>query len=270
MNVEKVSVWMDQIQSMLLVFGLKALGAIAVFIVGRWLIALATRGVASGMTRQAVDPTVQHYLINLISVVLNIILVVAILGYFGVETTSFAALVAGAGVAVGAAWSGLLGHFAAGVFLLVLRPYQVGDYVSVGGIEGTVHELGLFGTAIDTPDNVRTVVGNGKVLAGDIRNFSTNPYRRVELTAQLAQGADVHKAISLLKDEVSKVEHITKTPGVDVEVGGFNVMGPQLVVRPHCHNKHYWQVVFDTNKVIADTLKLAGFASPAQPVRMVE
>jgi small conductance mechanosensitive channel len=269
MDIEKVSHWVDQIQSVLLVFGLKALGAIAVFIVGRWLIAQVTRGVSAAMTRQALDPTVQHYLVNLISVVLNIILVVAILGYFGVETTSFAALVAGVGVAVGAAWSGLLGNFAAGVFLLVLRPYQVGDYVCVGGIEGTVRELGLFGTAVDTPDNVRTVVGNGKVLASEIRNYSTNPYRRVELTAQLAQGADVHKAMALLKNEVSKVENIMQNPGVVVEVGEFNLMGPVLMVRPHCHTRHYWQVYFDTNKMISDTLKLAGFAAPAQPVRMV-
>lgn len=114
------------------------LGANAVFVVGRWLISLATRLIGAAMTRQQLDSTVQRYLVSFITVALNIILVVAILGYFGVETTSFAALVAGAGVAIGAAWSGLLGNFAAGIFLLVLRPYQVGDYVMIGGIEGTV------------------------------------------------------------------------------------------------------------------------------------
>src|SRR6185369_174799 len=98
------------------------------------------------------------------SIALNIVLVVAILGYFGVETTSFASLFAGAGVAIGAAWSGLLGHLASGIFLLVLRPYRADDYVMIGGVEGTVIELGLFGTSVNTLDNVRTVVGNGKVL----------------------------------------------------------------------------------------------------------
>src|SRR5512133_2728371 len=167
MNTDRLASWMDQAQPILIAFGLKILGAIAVFIIGRWLIGLATRLVGAALTRQQVDPTVQRYLVSFIAVALNVILVVAILGYFGVETTSFAALVAGAGVAIGAAWSGLLGNFASGIFLLVLRPYQVGDYVMVGGVEGTVVELGLFGTTLTTPDNVRTIVGNGKIMGSD-------------------------------------------------------------------------------------------------------
>src|SRR5574343_1444052 len=162
METGKIVTWIDQVQPLLVAFGLKLIGAIAVFIVGRWLIHRVTDLIGAGMTRQKIDPTVQRYLVSFIHVALNITLVVAILGYFGVETTSFAALVAGAGVAIGAAWSGLLGNFAAGICLLVLRPFQVGDYVQVGGVEGTVLELGLFGTTLSTPDNVRTVVGNGK------------------------------------------------------------------------------------------------------------
>ena len=180
METGKITTWMDQAQPILVAFGLKVLGAIAVFVIGRWLIGLATRLIGAAMTRQQLDPTVQRYLVSFITVALNIILVVAILGYFGVETTSFAALVAGAGVAIGAAWSGLLGNFAAGIFLLVLRPYQVGDYVMIGGIEGTVMELGLFGTTITTPDNVKTIVGNGKIMGSDIKNYSCQslPARR--------------------------------------------------------------------------------------------
>ncbi len=220
------------------------------------------------MTRQKLDPTVQRYLVSYITVALNIVLVVAILGYFGVETTSFAALVAGAGVAIGAAWSGLLGNFASSIFLLVLRPYQVGDYVGVADIEGTVLEQGLFGTTITTPDNVKTMVGNGKIMAGDIKNFSANPHRRVELVAQLAGSADVHKAIALLKESVAKVANTTKSPAVDVEILEFNEFGPKLAVRPYCHTNHYWQVYFDTNKAIADTLGAAGFPVATRPVKV--
>lgn len=269
MNTEKINTWMEQIQPMLLAFGLKAAGAIAVFIAGRWLISLVTRLLAAVMTRQQLDATVQAYLVNLLAVVLNMVLVVAILGYFGVETTSFAALVAGAGVAIGAAWSGLLGNFAAGIFLLVLRPYQVGDYVMVGGTEGTVKSLGLFGTTLNTPDNVSVIIGNGKVMGNDIRNYSTNPYRRVDLTAQLAHGADVHKAMALLREEVSKLSTVAGAPAVEVEIETFTELGPRLAVRPFCHTSHYWQVYFETNKVIADTLKLAGFSTPMHPIRMV-
>lgn len=268
MDTGKITIWIDQAQPILLAFGLKALGAIAVFVIGRWLISMATGLVGAAMTRQKLDPTVQRYLVSFITVALNIILVVAILGYFGVETTSFAALVAGAGVAIGAAWSGLLGNFASGIFLLVLRPYQVGDYVAVGGIEGTVLELGLFGTTLNTPDNVKTIVGNGKVMGGDIKNFSANPYRRVELVAQLAGTADAHKAIALLKNAVSQVANTVRVPAVDVEILEFNEFGPKLAVRPHCHTDHYWQVYFDTNKAIADTLGAAGFPVATRPVKV--
>ena len=268
MDSTKLVSWVEQAQPILVAFGLKALGAIIVFIVGRWLIGLVTRLVGSGMTRQEIDPTVQRYLVSFIHVALNIILVVAILGYFGVETTSFAALVAGAGVAIGVAWSGLLGNFAAGIFLLVLRPYKVGEYVNAGGVEGTVLEIGLFGTAIDTPDNVRTIVGNSKVMSSDIKNYTANPYRRVELVAQLAGSADVHNAMALLKEAVSKVANITKSPTVVVEILEFNEFGPKLAVRPFCHTNHYWQVYFDTNKTIAETLGAAGFPVATRPVKI--
>lgn len=268
MDTEKLSSWVDQAQLILVAFGLKVVGAIVVFLVGRWLIGMVTRLVGAGMARQKIDTTVQHYLVSFISVVLNIVLVVAILGYFGVETTSFAALVAGAGVAIGAAWSGLLGNFAAGIFLLVLRPYKIGEYVSVGGTEGTVLEIGLFGTSLNTPDNVKTTVGNGKIMGSDIKNYTANPYRRVELVAQLAGSADVHQAIALLKASVSKVANITKDPAVDVEILEFNEFGPKLAVRPYCHTDHYWQVYFDTNMAIADTLGAAGFPVATRSVKV--
>lgn len=268
MDTAKVSTWIETAQPILVAFGLKIIGAVIAFMVGRWLIALATRLVGAAMTRQELDPTVQRYLVSLITVSLNIILVVAILGYFGVETTSFAALVAGAGIAIGAAWSGLLSNFAAGIFLLVLRPYKVGDYVTAGGVEGSVVEIGLFGTSLDTPDNIRTTVGNAKVMGGDIKNFTANPYRRVELVAQLAGTADVHKAMGLLKDAVSQVANTVKDPGVVVEILEFNEFGPKLAVRPFCNNKDYWQVYFDTNKVIADTLGAAGFPVATHPVKI--
>ncbi len=268
MDTEKISSWVDQAQPILVAFGLKVIGAIAVFIVGRWLIGLVTRLVGAAMARQTIDVTVRRYLASFITVALNIILVVAILGYFGVETTSFAALVAGAGVAIGAAWSGLLGNFASGIFLLILRPYKISEYVSIGGVEGTVLEIGLFGTSINTPDNVKTIVGNGKILSSDIKNYTAHPYRRVELVAQLAGGADLHSAIALLKASVSKVANISKDQAVVVEILEFNEFGPKLAVRPFCHTDHYWQVYFDTNMTIADTLGAAGFPVATRPVKI--
>src|SRR6516225_6772062 len=158
--------WIETAKPLLIAFALKVLGAIAAFVVGRMLIGFATTLVTKALERQHVDSTIIKYLGSLISIALNIVLIVAILGFFGVETTSFAALVAGLGVAIGAAWGGLLSNFAAGAFILVLRPFKVSDYVVAGDVEGTVRAIGLFTTSIDTPDNVLTMVGNAKIMGG--------------------------------------------------------------------------------------------------------
>ena len=147
--------------------GIKILAAIAFWIVGRWLIGRVIAMMQAAMNRNAVDPTLTKYLGSIVAIALNITLVLGILGYFGIQTTSIAAMLAGAGVAIGAAWSGMLGNFAAGAFMLVLRPFKVGDFVSIGGVTGTVHELGLFGTTIVTPDNVLTLIGNGNATLVD-------------------------------------------------------------------------------------------------------
>src|SRR5512139_2616974 len=179
----------------LVAFGLKALGAIVLYIVGRWLIGIVGTLIQKALERQKIEPTVIRYLGSTINVALNILLVIGILGYFGVETTSFAALIAALGIAIGAAWGGLLSNFAAGAFILMLRPFKVGDYVLAGEVEGTVRAVGMFTTAIDTPDNVQTYVGNAKVMGGTIKNFSANPYRRVDLTAQLDHSVDPADAV---------------------------------------------------------------------------
>ncbi|MEP7310928.1 MAG: mechanosensitive ion channel family protein, partial [Acidobacteriota bacterium] len=244
--------------------GFKVVGAVVFYVIGRWLISLAIRLVSSTLERQRVDPTLLRYISTVISVTLNVVLVVAILGYFGIETTSFAAILAAAGVAIGMAWSGLLANFAAGAFMIVLRPFKVGDFVSAAGVTGTVKEVGLFVTVITTPDNVITMVGNNRVFSDTIQNFSANPYRRVELKAQLAHSVDHNDAIRRLKERVSKVANIKADPAPDVELLESNLDGPVLAVRPYCHNDHYWQVYFDTNKVIRETFGAAGYPVPEQ------
>ncbi len=243
-------------------FAVKILAAIAFWVVGRWLIGVAVGLVQRTLGAQRVDPTVLRYLGSFITVTLNILLVIGILGYFGVQTTTFAALIAAVGLAIGMAWSGLLANLAAGGFIIVLRPFKVGDFVSAGGVIGTVTEIGLFATAITTPDNVLTLVGNNKIFGDNIQNFTANPFRRVELKAQLAGAADWHAAAALLKQSIAAIDNVLATPAVDVEILEFNLVGPVLAVRPYCHNDHYWQVYFDTNRVIKDALGEAGFPAP--------
>ena len=261
---EKMNALVQSGWTLAVALGIRVLEAIALWIVGRWLIGLATRMIGSAMTRQKIDPTVIRYLQNAVAALLNIILVIALLGFFGVQTTSLAALIAAAGVAIGMAWSGLLSNFAAGVFLVILQPLKVGDFVTAGGITGTVHEIGLFASSVDTPDNVRTIIGNAKIFGDVIQNYSTNPYRRVELTAQLAHGVDVHAAMTLLKKALAGIPNVMTSPAPDVEIMTFNLAGPVLAVRPYCNNKDYWQVYFDTNRLIKDTFTAAGYAVPEQ------
>lgn len=246
--------------------GMKILGALLLWIIGR----LVVRGVISvvdkSLADRKIDATVSRYVSSVCSVMLNVLLTLAVLSVFGIETTTFAGLLAAMGVAVGVAWSGLLANLAAGVFMIVLRPFKVGDYVIAGGIEGTVHAIGLFVTEIDTPDNVRTFIGNGKVFADTIKNFSANSYRRVELVAQLSGEADLDKAIATLKEKLKTIPNVSKKPEPTVEVLTFTLSGPVLAVRPFCHTDHYWDVYFATNKLINDELGKLGFPAPMQPV----
>ncbi|MBV5299021.1 MAG: mechanosensitive ion channel family protein [Rhodoferax sp.] len=241
---------------------IKVLAAITFWIIGRWLIGRVVSVMQLGMSRNNVDPTLTKYLGSIVAIALNITLVLGILGYFGIQTTSFAAMLAGAGVAIGAAWSGLLGNFAAGAFMLVLRPFKVGDFVGIGGIVGTVHEVGLFGTTIVTPDNVLTIVGNSKAFGETIMNYSSLPARRVDRTAQLAGGVDVADAISRFKAAVVKIPNVVSTPAPEVNLLDLNLVGPVVAVRPYCHTDHYWQVYFDTNQAIVRVCQEAGWPAP--------
>ena len=240
----------------------KVAGALVLWLAGRWLIGFALRLVNRTLTQQQFDATLTRYLQTGLSVLLNVALLVAILGYFGVETTTFAALVAAGGIAIGVAWGGLLANFAAGAFLVYLRPFKVGDFVTAGGVTGTVDAIGLFGTTINTPDNVLTIVGNNKVFSDIIQNFSANPYRRVDLTATINNAVDHHQAIGLLKERLARIPNVLSTPAPDVDIIQFTPAGPQLCVRPYCNNQHYWQVYFDTNRLIRESFGDAGFPAP--------
>lgn len=252
----------DHALPLVVTFGTRIVGAIALWIVGRIIIRVIRSMTRGASERRHVDPTLIKYADSALNIVLQILLLVAILGLFGVETASFAGLFAAAGVAIGLAWSGLLSNFAAGVFMIVLRPFKVGDFVTAGGVTGDVQEIGLFVTCINTMDNIRTYIGNAKVFNDTIQNYTANAYRRVELTAQLAHGVDPQDAIRRLKARLITIPNVTKDPAPQVEIVTFNLAGPVLAVRPFTHNNHYWDVFFATNAAIADEFGKAGYPVP--------
>ena len=259
-----INVLLTNASNIVIAVGLQIVGAIILWIVGRWLIKLAMRLITQSFKRTNIDATLLVYIKSILGVLLNIVLVVAILGFFGIETTSFAALLAAAGIAIGAAWSGLLAHFAAGAFLVIFRPFGVGDFVTAGGVTGTVEELGLFVTTINTLDNVRTIVANNTIFSDTIQNFSSNPYRRVDLVAQINHDVDPQHAIARLREKVSAIPNVISNPAPDVEILEFNLAGTVLAVRPYCNNEHYWQVYFDTNRVISEAGSEGGYTAPTQ------
>lgn len=242
--------------------GWRLLGALAVWVIGGWVIRLARAGFGRFLRARHVDATLAGYLDTSLNVLMKILVLIGVLGALGIETTSFAALLAAAGIAIGAAWAGLLSNFAAGIFLMVLRPFKTGDVIQGGGQVGIVQEIGLFVTSLDTPDNVRTYIGNAKLFGDTIQNFSVNAFRRVDLSAQVAHSVAPADAIARLRARVAIVANVMTEPPPVVEILTFNPMGTVIAVRPFCKNEHYWQVYFDTNKAIADVGAEAQYPAP--------
>jgi small conductance mechanosensitive channel len=189
-------------------FGWTLLGAAAIWVIGGWAIGVIRATISKTMTARGMDHTLVGYFDTTIGVLLKILLLIAVLGTLGVATTSFAAIIAAAGVAIGMAWSGLLANFAAGVFLIVLRPFRVGDMISAGGMTGEVQEIGVFATTVHTGDNLRVVVGNNKIFSDNIVNYSTNAFRGVDLRAQLAHGVNTQDAMTRLKQAVVRIPNV--------------------------------------------------------------
>lgn len=260
--------WADDAQRILITYavpiGGKIVGAILLWVIGRAVIGAVQTMAERGLEHRKLDATLARYIRSVIGVSLTILLLLAILSIFGIETTSFAGLIAAAGVAIGMAWSGLLSNFAAGIFLMVLRPFKVGDMITAAGITGDVKEIGLFATTIDSADNIRNFAGNAKIFADNIQNYTTNPYRRIEIKAQLAHSVDPQDAITRLRARLPKIANVLKEPAPSVELLDFNTMGSVLAVRPFCHNDHYWGVYFATNEAIADEFTKAGYPVPEQ------
>jgi small conductance mechanosensitive channel len=259
-----------EIDLVLATYGLDIVGAILILVIG-WIIA----GWAARITRAAadrtswMDATLKPLASSLVRYFVLIITIVAVLNQFGVETTSVIAVLGAAGLAIGLALQGTLSNVAAGVMILVLRPFKVGDYVEAGGTAGTIKEVGLFGTELATPDNVFISVPNSSIVGGAISNYSHHGTRRIDIIAGIGYGDDIDQAFDVLRGLAEGDDRILKDPAVHLSVRELADSSVNLGLRFWVNAADYWDVLFDMNKGVKQSLDAAGIEIPF-PQRVVE
>ena len=264
-----VTEWLPQLVRQYLVpFGIKLLVAIIVLIIGRWLIKIAKRWMENGVMSRKGDPTLHKFLSNLISVVLNFILIIFIIGILGVNTSSLVALLASAGLAIGMALSGTLQNFAGGVVIMLFRPFKVGDFISAQGQEGVVKEIQIFNTIVLTTDNKVIHIPNGILSTGVMTIFTKEETRRIDWIVSISYGDDFDTAKAVLLRLCSEDQRILKDPEPFVAIGALNNSSVDLRVRAWVRSADYWPVFFDMNEKVYKALPEAGLNFPFPQVNV--
>ena len=238
------------------------IGALLIFVIGRFIIKLIKRLVFSFMEKRKADPSIIGFVRSLLNITLNILLAIAIVNRLGIETTSFAALLASAGVAIGMAFSGNLQNFAGGIIILVLRPFKVGDFIESQTISGTVKEIQIFHTILTTPDNKTVYIPNGSLSSGTITNYNQNATRRVEWTFSVEYGEDVNKVEEIVKTTVANDKRILTSPEPFFAVNALDSSSVNVIIRVWVNNSDYWPVRFDMNRNIYEAFNNAGISFP--------
>jgi small conductance mechanosensitive channel len=253
---------LTQLSGLVTAYGLKVIGAILVLIVGRAVARWARRATIRGLERGGMDATLIPFVSGLVYTLAMVFVVIAVLGLFGIPTASFVAVLGAAGLAVGLAMQGTLSNFAAGVMLLVFRPFRVGDLVEVAGTLGVVKEIGIFATQLNSVNNIRIIVSNSSVYGDKISNYTANEVRRVDLTVGVSYGDDLDLAKQTILGVVTSHEKVLEDPAPQVEVAEMADSSVNFVVRPWCATGDYWRVHFDVTQRCKEQLEAAGCSIP--------
>lgn len=252
--------------------GKHIIAAVVIFIVGRFLIKLINRLVASILQRRHIEISVQTFLSSLVNIILTILLIITVIGALGVNTTSFAALIASAGVAIGMALSGNLQNFAGGLIILLFKPYRVGDFIDVCGVQGTVSAVQIFHTILLTPDNKAVYLPNGSTSSSTITNYSREDKRRIEWTFGIDYGEDVGRARTAILSVITADARILPDPAPFVAVGGLSDSSVDIIVRVWVPTEEYWNVYYDMHQRVYETFneQKINFPYPQQTVHLVQ
>ncbi|MFZ4863587.1 mechanosensitive ion channel family protein [Sphingobacterium sp. Mn56C] len=246
----------------------KIVGAIIVYLIGQWVISYIAKLSQRMMKSRKFDISLQKFLVSLIKVTLTVLMFLAIIGMLGVNVTSFAALLAGAGLAIGAALNGSLGNLAGGVMLMIFKPFKVGDLIEAQDNVGVVTEIGIFNTVILSPENKTVILPNGALSTGVITNFNTHGNLRVDLKIAVALDVDLDKARQVATDAMLTVPEVLKSPAPEVHVLEVGNGMTTLAIRPYTIQDHYWKVYFEVQEVVKKAFDEQGIAAPV-PTRII-
>ena len=253
---------LSRITALITDWGLKVLGALVVLIVGRMIAKSIRKAVRKGLERGKMDPTLVPFVSSLVYYMVMAFVLIAVLGMVGIQTASMIAVLGAAGLALGLALQGTLSNFASGVMLLVFRPFKLGDYIDAAGTAGTVDSIGIFSTTLNTPDNVRIVMPNSTVWGQTIKNYATNPTRRVDLVMGISYDDDIGAAIDTINKVLGNEPRLLQDPAPTVAVAELADSSVNIVVRPWCKKEDYWGVFFDLTRALKEQLEAGGCSIP--------
>ncbi len=261
MNINFQDIWTTT-RGIVLNYGLKILLALVILIVGRWVIKLIIRSLRKFFKKRNVEPTLTSFGLNIIYGTLMAFVIIAALGQVGIQTTSFVAILGAAGLAVGFALQGSLASFAAGVLIIILRPFKIGDFIEAGGATGTVKDIGIFSSTLKTPDNKIIIVPNTNIMGGNITNYNFEDKRRIDLVIGVGYDDDIRQVEQLLKSILESEERILPEPASTIGVLELADSSVNFAVRPWVNTSDYWPVYFDLLKNIKLTLDANGITIP--------
>ncbi|WP_241448761.1 mechanosensitive ion channel family protein [Aquimarina pacifica] len=249
-------------------YGLKIVGGIVALIIGLWIVKIIMKAIKKAFDKSKVDSTLKPFLVTLVGFLLKVLLFISIAGIVGIPTATFAALLAAVGLAIGGAFNGSLGHMAAGVMLLIFKPFKVGDLIETGGKLGFVKEISVFVTILETFQNKTEIIPNGAITSGTITNLTMIGNLRVDMPFGIQYGTNIENAKQIVMDVLKADENVMKTPEPRVAVNNLGANGVELLALPYATCDNYWDVYWDTRQKIVEALGKASYDAPL-PQRIV-
>lgn len=259
MNLQK---WADSGYDLIMIYAPRLIMAIVIWFIGLWIIKFLLKGIKKTLEKGDYDISLKKFMLNLMGWALKILLIVVVLGTVGIETTSFAAILAAAGLAIGLSLQGSLANFAGGILIMIFKPFRVGDTIQAQGELGTVKEIDIFTTKLNSPDNKQIIIPNGSLSNGNITNFSSQGTRRIDFTFGVDYGSDIKQTKEILMNQLTSHPKVLKDPAPVVSLMELADSSINFIARPWVNTEDYWTVYFEITESTKEALDAAGIEIP--------